>query len=234
MFRPRTSIVWTEPNSVDYKISLYIMTSLKIADKVEKWVRHIVTIAEVGERGSIWNPPSFPSTLWIKHSQHLCKDIPVINIHTFLTDLLFTRSWSCLILHIPILFCWSSFPVQQLSFLVCCICRIEFICTDSNLILSPSSRAEKDQISYLQIPILSRPLLPGQPAQVLAQSRPHSIHFLIHPYSCPPPSNISLTHYHDDDDFFFVSDDDDDNLKISFLFQIMTTCPMGMWDALKA
>ena len=53
-------------------------------------------------------------------------------------------------------------------------------------------------------------------AEVLAQSRPHSIHFLIHPYSCPPPSNISLTHYHDDDDFFFVSDDDDDNLKISF------------------
>ena len=71
-------------------------------------------------------------------------------------------------------------------------------------------------------------------AEVLAQSRPHSIHFLIHPYSCPPPSNISLTHYHDDDDFFFVSDDDGDNLKISFLFQIMTTCPMGMSDALKA
>ena len=101
--------------------------------------------------------------------------------------------------------------MQQLSFLVCCICRIEFICTDSNLVLSPSSRAEKDQISYLQIPILSRPLLPGQPAQVLAQSRPHSIHFPIHPYSCPTLSPISLTHYDDDDDVDVDVDVDDDN-----------------------
>ena len=43
-------------------------------------------------------------------------------------------------------------------------------------------------------------------AEVLAQSRPHSIHFLIHPHSCPALSNTSLTHYQDDDnDFLFFS-----------------------------